>query len=166
MPLAVVSMWAFLLLGLPFGAVAVARSVVVRRETAQKLLTAEHNHLRPSKSWQVAYATGAHMESLFKFWSWEDVGVLHLYDSAVAFYGEKTAFEVDRDSLESVRVTTYFRTNPLVPWIELRTTGGLAHFFCVPKGFHVFGMRHRAEDIHRAIEMWSRGSSARPLRIE
>jgi len=158
--------WLLLLAGLPVAAVSVARPVVVRREEAQKLLTSQHQHLRPIASWQVAYASGPHMESLSKLWSWQDLGVLHLYEEAVAFYGERESFEIDRELLAHVRIATYFRTNPMVPWVELETTGGVKHFFCVPKGFHVFGMRHRAEDIFAQLERWSRGSAARPLQIE
>ncbi len=154
------------LMAMPVAGLWVAGKIADRREARQKLLVDSTAHLRPRRSWTVAYATEPHMESVFKVWSWEDIGVLHLYEDAVAFHGETTSFEVDRESVARITVTTYVRTNPLVPWLQIETTGGVRHFFCVPKGLHVFGMRERAEEIRRALDEWSRGSSVRPVLIE
>lgn len=153
------------LLATPIAAMLLGRRMVARREDAQVKLLTTHAHLQPKQAWRVAYSSAAHMESLFKLWSWEDVGVLHLYDEALTFFGEAASFEIDRDLLVAVRITTYMRTNPLVPWIELETSGGVHHYFCVPEGFHVLGMRSRCEEIHAAIDAWSRGSARRPLQI-
>lgn len=150
---------------MPVAGVLLCRRAVQSRETTQAQLSAQVSHLQPRRSWSVAYAGLAHMESLFKFWSWEDVGVLHMYEEAVAFYGEYHDFEVSREEVAEVRLTTYARTNPLVPWIEIETTGGVRYFFCLPEGMHVFGMRQRAEAVHAALRGWARGTAARPLRI-
>lgn len=149
----------------PVAGVWLCRRAVQSRETTQAALSAQVSHLQPRRSWPVAYAGLSHMESLFKFWSWEDVGVLHLYEEAIAYYGELHDFELDRDEIAAVRLTTYARTNPLVPWIEIESTGGVRYFFCLPEGMHVFGMGRRAEEVLAALRAWSRGTAARPLLI-
>ena len=149
----------------PVAGVWLCRRAVMSREVTQAQLSAQVSHLQPRRSWSVAYASLSHMESLFKFWSWEDVGVLHMYEEAVAFSGELRDFEVHREEVAAVRLTTYARTNPLVPWIEIETTGGVRYFFCLPEGMHVFGMRGRAEAVHTALQSWARGTAAQPLQI-
>lgn len=155
-----------MVVSVPVAGAALCRHAVRRRQETQRQLADRHSHLAPVASWPVAFASQAHMEALFKIWSWEDVGVLHLYEDAVAFYGNGNDFEVAREALERVAISVWARTNPLVPWIEVVTTSGVRYFFCVPEGVHVFGMRARAEEVFRALERWSRGSAARPLRIE
>lgn len=149
----------------PVAGVWLCRRAVQSRETTQAQLSAKVSHLQPRRSWPVAYAGLPHMESLFKFWSWQDVGVLHLYEEALAFYGEIDDFEIHREEVAAVRLTTYARTNPLVPWIEIESTGGVRYFFCFPEGMHVFGMRGRAEEVHVALQTWARGTAAQPLQI-
>lgn len=142
-----------------------AQAAVRRREDAQARIQESHSHLAPRGSWPVAYASGPHMDSVFKIWTWEDVGVLHLYDDALAFFGETLTFEIARDSIARVEITTYMRTNPMVPWLEIETEAGLRHLFCAPRGVHVGGMRERIDEIHRAVDAWSRGGASRPLLI-
>ncbi len=150
----------FLALSAPVGGFFALRAIVSRREAAQKKIAAGVSHLKPVQNWEVAYASHAHMETLLKFWSWEDVGVLHLYEEALAFYGEGFDFEISREEISNVCLTTYARTNPMVPWIEMETTGGVRYYFCLPKGLHVFGMKGRAESMFRAIETWMKSSSS------
>lgn len=147
------------------GAVA-ARAALGRREEAQKLLVDRYAHLSPRRAWRVAYSSEAHVQSVFKFWSWEDVGVLHLYDEALAFYGGKGDFELGREEILDLRVDVFHRTNPWVYWVVVETTGGLHAHFCLPEGYHVFGMKDRARRLLVTLKKWASGSTVRPLMIE
>jgi hypothetical protein len=150
---------------LPVGGALVARKALARRENSQKLLVERYAHLAPRRSWRVAFSSEVHIRSLFKFWSWEDVGVLHLYQDAIAFYGEKHDFEIHREEILELQLQVFQRTNPLVQWVEVETTGGVRYYFCLPKGYHVFGMKKRAQRLLDDLKKWAAGSSLRPLEI-
>lgn len=154
------------LASLPVGGTLLARRALARREEAQKLLVDRYAHLSPVRSWRVAYSSQVHVRSVFKFWSWEDVGVLHLYPEALAFYGEHNDLEVGREEVQDLRLSVFHSTNPLVYWVEVETTTGLTYNFCLPQGYHVFGMKERAAAVVDILKKWAAGSAVRPLLIE